>query len=246
MTSERRTRTSSGLLSASALRVLAMICMLLDHMWATIVPGNFWMTCVGRLAFPLYAFQLSEGFFHTADRRRYALRLLGLALVSEIPFNLVQFSTPFFPFHQNTVFTLLLGLWAISGLDRARRERTPRRIVLGLLTLAAACILGGIGFVDYGVMGVLTVVLFYLLRDFPLARLAQLAAMVLLNIVFFKGQTIPLLGFDFPIQGFAVLALVPIWLYSGKKGFGGKGFQWAAYLFYPVHLLVLYLLYTLR
>lgn len=246
MTSERRTRTSSGLLSASALRVLAMTCMLLDHMWATIVPGNFWMTCVGRLAFPLYAFQLSEGFFHTADRRRYALRLLGLALVSEIPFNLVQFSTPFFPFHQNTVFTLLLGLWAISGLDRARQERTPCRIVLGLLTLAAACLLGGIGFVDYGVMGVLTVVLFYLLRDFPLARLAQLAAMVLLNIVFFKGQTIPLLGFDFPIQGFAVLALVPIWLYSGKKGFGGKGFQWAAYLFYPVHLLVLYLLYTLR
>ena len=246
MTSERKTRTSPGLLSASALKALAMACMLLDHMWATIVPGNFWMTCVGRLAFPLYAFQLSEGFFHTADRRRYALRLLGLAFVSEVPFDLVQFSTPFFPFHQNTVFTLLLGLWAISGLDRARRERTPRRIVLGLLTLAAACLLGGIGFVDYGVMGVLTVVLFYLLRNFPLARLAQLAAMVLLNIVFFKGQTIPLLGFDFPIQGFAVLALVPIWLYSGKKGFGGKGFQWAAYLFYPIHLLVLYLLYTLR
>ena len=246
MTSELRTRASSGLLSASALRVLAMTCMLLDHMWATVVPGNFWMTCVGRLAFPLYAFQLAEGFFHTADRRRYALRLLGLAFVSEVPFDLVQFSTPFFPFHQNTVFTLLLGLWAISGLDRARRERTPRRIVLGLLTLAAACLLGGIGFVDYGVMGVLTVVLFYLLRNFPLARLAQLAAMVLLNIVFFKGQTIPLLGFDFPIQGFAVLALVPIWLYSGKKGFGGKGFQWAAYLFYPIHLLVLYLLYTLR
>lgn len=246
MTSELRTPTSSGLLSASALRVLAMTCMLLDHMWATVVPGNFWMTCVGRLAFPLYAFQLAEGFIHTADRRRYALRLLGLALVSEIPFDLVQFSTPFFPFHQNTVFTLLLGLWAISGLDRARRERTPRRIALGLLTLAAACLLGGIGFVDYGIMGVLTVVMFYLLRDFPLDRLAQLAAMVLLNIVLFKGQTISLVGFDFPTQGFAVLALVPIWLYSGKKGFGGKGFQWAAYLFYPVHLLVLYLLYTLR
>ena len=246
MTSERKTRTSSGLLSASALKALAMACMLLDHMWATVIPGNMWMTWVGRLTFPLYAFLIAEGFFHTADRRRYALRLLGLALLSEIPFDLIQFSTPFFPFHQNTVFTLLLGLWAISGLDRARQEPTPRRIILGLLTLAAACLLGGIGFVDYGVMGVLTVVLFYLLRDFPLARLAQLAAMVLLNIVFFKGQTIPLLGFDFPTQGFAVLALVPIWLYNGKKGFGGKGFQWASYLFYPVHLLVLYLLYALR
>lgn len=246
MTSERKTRTSSGLLSASALKALAMACMLLDHMWATVIPGNTWMTWVGRLTFPLYAFLIAEGFFHTADRRRYALRLLGLALLSEIPFDLIQFSTPFFPFHQNTVFTLLLGLWAISGLDRARQEPTPRRIILGLLTLASACLLGGVGFVDYGVMGVLTVVLFYLLRDFPLARLAQLAAMVLLNIVFFKGQTIPLLGFDFPTQGFAVLALVPIWLYNGKKGFGGKGFQWASYLFYPVHLLVLYLLYALR
>ena len=246
MTSELRTRTSPGLLSASALKALAMACMLLDHMWATVIPGNTWMTWVGRLTFPLYAFLIAEGFFHTADRRRYALRLLGLALLSEIPFDLIQFSTPFFPFHQNTVFTLLLGLWAISGLDRARQEPTPRRIILGLLTLAAACLLGGVGFVDYGVMGVLTVVLFYLLRDFPLARLAQLAAMVLLNIVFFKGQTIPLLGFDFPTQGFAVLALVPIWLYNGKKGFGGKGFQWASYLFYPVHLLVLYLLYALR
>ena len=115
MTSERRTRTSSGLLSASALRVLAMTCMLLDHMWATVVPGNFWMTCVGRLAFPLYAFQLAEGFFHTVDRRRYALRLLGLALVSEVPFDLVQFSTPFFP---STRTPSLPCCWA-SGLSPA-------------------------------------------------------------------------------------------------------------------------------
>ena len=141
MTSELRTRTSPGLLSASALKALAMVCMLLDHMWATVIPGNTWMTWVGRLTFPLYAFLIAEGFFHTADRRRYALRLLGLALLSEIPFDLIQFSTPFFPFHQNTVFTLLLGLWAISGLDRARQEPTPRRIILGLLTLAAACLL---------------------------------------------------------------------------------------------------------
>lgn len=240
------TRRSLGIFSASALKVLAMTCMLLDHMWATVVPGNFWMTCVGRLVFPLYAFQITEGFFHTADRRRYALRLLGLALLSEVPFDLIQFSSLFFPFHQNTVFTLLLGLWSISAIERARLERTPRRVILGLLTLAAACLLGTVGFVDYGMMGVLTVILFYLFRGFPMARLLQLAAMVLLNVVCFKGQTIPLLGFSFPIQGFAILALIPIWLYSGEKGFGGKGFQRASYLFYPVHLLILYLLYSLQ
>ena len=88
-------------------------------------------------------------------------------------------------------------------------------------------------------------VAFYLLRDFPFAWLAQIAALVLLNIVLFKGQTIPLLGWDFPTQGFAVLALLPIWLYNGRRGGGGKTLQTAFYAFYPVHRRVLYLLFSL-
>lgn len=240
-----RTNLRSGVLSASALRLLAMLFMLLDHAWATVVPGNFWMTCVGRLAFPLYAFQLTEGFFHTADRRRYALRLLGLAVLSEIPFNLIQFSSLFFPFHQNTIFTLLLGLLAIWALDAAREQHTRKALILGIVVPVCACLLAGVGFVDYGIIGVLTVILFYLCRNFPLARLAQLAGMVLLHIILFGGQTVAILGVDFPVQGFSVLALIPIWLYNGKKGFGGKAFQWFAYLFYPVHLLILYALYAM-
>ena len=69
-------------LSASTLRVLAMTFMLLDHMWATIVPGNNWMTYVGRLAFPIFAFQIVEGFYHTSNRKNYTKRLLILALIS--------------------------------------------------------------------------------------------------------------------------------------------------------------------
>ena len=98
--------------------------------------------------------------------------------------------------------------------------------------------------VDYGWRGMLTVVAFYVLRDFPGAWLAQAAALVLLNIVNFMGQTIPVLGWDFPTQGFAVLSLLPIWLYNGRRGGGGKALQYAFYAFYPAHMLVLYLLFS--
>ena len=231
-----------GGLSATALRCLAMSCMLLDHMWASVIPGNNWMNDIGRIAFPLYAFQLVEGFFHTSDRKRYGKRLLLFALLSEIPFNLLHMSSAIFPFQQNTIFTLFLGFWAISALEQFRQNRTWKQRIKALLIVFAALLLSVVGFVDYGLMGVLTVILFYLCRYLPVGWLFQLIGMICLNIVFFKGQTIPVLGFDFPIQGFALLALIPIWLYNGQKGRGGKAFQYTAYAFYPAHQLALYLI----
>ena len=232
-------------INANQLRVLAMFLMLLDHLWATLVPGNFWMTYLGRAAFPIFAFQISEGFFHSSDRRRYAKRLFLFALLSEVPFDLIYGGTVLYPFHQNVMFTLLLGLLACCAIDRARGERTARATLRGALSVAGILLLSLIGMVDYGWKGVMTVVAFYLLRDFPFAWLAQFVALMLLNIVLFKGQTIPLLGWDFPTQGFAVLSLLPIWLYNGRRGGGGKALQYAFYAFYPVHMLVLYLLFSI-
>lgn len=233
-------------LNANGLRCLGIVFMLLDHLWATLVPGNFWMTCAGRLAFPIFAFQISEGFFHTRDRRRYARRLLLFALASEVPFDLMYGSTIFYPFHQNVLFTLLLGLLAISVLDRARQGRSVQAVVQAVLALAGILLLALVGMVDYGWRGVLTVAAFYALRGFPGAWLAQLAAMVLLNIVGYRGQLLPFLGWELPAQGFAVLALVPIWLYNGEPGRKSPALQYGFYAFYPVHMLILYLLFSLR
>ena len=107
-------------------------------------------------------------------------------------------------------------------------------------------LLGLVFFVDYNILGVITVMMFYLFRDFKGARLCQLAAMCMLYIVLFEGQTIPLLGWDFPIEGFGVFALVFIWLYNGQKGKSSKWLQYAAYAFYPVHALVIYFINVLR
>ena len=62
--------------SSNILKLLAMFLMLLDHLWATIVPGNQWMTMAGRLAFPIFAFLLVEGYVHTSDVKQYKKRLL--------------------------------------------------------------------------------------------------------------------------------------------------------------------------
>lgn len=233
-------------LTAAQLRWIALGAMLLDHLWAMVVPGNQWMTYAGRLAFPIFAFQITEGFLHTSDFRRYALRLLAFACVSEIPFDLMYASTPFYPFHQNVMFTLLLGLLAIRGLDRARQERTAKAAALGLLALLGAWLAGVLGMTDYGGMGVLTVAVFYVFRGFPLAWLGRLACLFLLNMVFFRGEylTAEIFGrtLELQTQGFALLALVPIGLYGGEKGRGGRALQYGSYAFYPLHMLALYLI----
>ena len=233
-------------LTANQLRLFALLFMLLDHMWATVISGNLWMTCVGRLAFPIFAFQISEGFVHTSNVKRYAKRLLLFALIAEIPFNLMLSASWIYPFHQNVLFTLLLGLGAVYALDRARRQGGTKAAAKGI-GLALLCVLGGaVTFVDYGAMGVATVILFYLCRGFRGAKLCQLIGLVFINCYMISGMDLPftLLGheFFFPMQSIAVGSLVFIWLYNGRKGHSSKAMQYAAYAFYPVHALVLYLI----
>lgn len=235
-----------GGLTANLLRLIAVLLMLSDHIWATYMSFGNWMTYIGRMAFPIFAFQIAEGYVHTSNFKKYALRLLIFALISEIPFNLFYSSRWFNPFHQNVLFTLLLGLLAIRAIDRVKQKRKFGSALLCALWLLLISVGATIGFVDYGFLGMITVVMFYVLRDFPFAWLAQLIAMVLINIVFFEGQVFPveLFGktFEIPTQGFAVFALIPIWLYSGRKGKSSKIMQYSFYAFYPVHMLILYLI----
>lgn len=233
-------------INADLLKIIAMLAMLTDHMWASIIPGNQWMNYVGRLAFPIFAFQIAEGYFHTKDYKKYATRLLIFALVSEIPFDLFYGSTAFYPFHQNTIFTLLLGLFAIRAIDNFIKLRSKKTLALAII-IVATCLLGAaISFVDYGPVGVLTVILFYITKDIKWSKGIQLIGMYLLNIQFFGGFYINLeiFGhtFEFVTQGFAIFSLVLIWLYNGKKSLNKPVFKYSFYVFYPLHLLVLYLI----
>ena len=215
-------------LTAAHLRILALTLMLLDHLWATVVPGNIWMNCVGRMAFPIFAFQAAEGYHYTHDFKGYCKRLGLFALVSEIPFNLMIIGAPIFPFHQNVMLTLLLGLLACRAWDRRKWWYLPLIWLAGILT-----------FPDYGALGVATVLMFHLFRD---QKLLQLPMLIAINWFGFEGQQLLIGSFEIPIQAFAILAIIPIWLYNGEKGRGGKWLQYGSYVFYPLHMLILGLL----
>ena len=104
------------------LHILAMLFMLCDHLWATLFPAQEWMTCVGRLAFPIFAFMIAEGCYYTSNVKKYMLRLFLFAIISEIPFNLIMGSSVFYPFHQNVLWTFLLGVLSIQIIEKARLQ----------------------------------------------------------------------------------------------------------------------------
>ena len=219
-------------------------------MWATVIEGNDWLTAIGRLAFPIFAFLIVEGYFHTSNLKKYVLRLLTFALVSELPFNLMTGGGLFYPFHQNVLWTFLLGIGMIHWNEKAKSAPMWRRILRGAGTVILGYLLGTLTMVDYLGAGVLMVLAFYFFRGRNWWHyLGQFLALYYINTELLGGLSyvVELFGREIWIaqQSLAVLALIPIWLYRGRQGHHSKAFRWLCYGFYPAHMLILVLLMML-
>ena len=129
--------------------------MLIDHLGITLFPQAVWMRCVGRLAFPLFAFLIAEGFCRTRSFQRYLLRLLLCAALSEVPFNLLRSGGPVDPAHQNVLWTFCIALAVLWCMEQARQMpgRTARYAVCAASVLAG-WMLGMYLRTDYGGWGV--------------------------------------------------------------------------------------------
>lgn len=235
-------------ITSCTLHFLAMAFMLSDHLWATVIPWQAdWMTIIGRLAFPIFAFMTVEGFFHTKNLKKYMLRMLIFALISEIPFNLMMSGSVFAPFHQNVLWSFLLGLFLMQLNEKAKKKgKLWIRVLTGVGTFLLGTIVGMLSMMDYMHYGVWMILAFYFLRGRKWWNYAaQFAALAYINYEV-RGLSYELTLFGkeiwFPQQCFAVLALIPIWLYRGKQGPHNKVLQYIYYGFYPVHILILGLL----
>ena len=226
------------ILSGSAIKMIAVLSMIVDHaakivlrdctslyeplfhVGHTDVSWQFIMQCmIGRIAFPLFAFLVVEGYSHTRSVRRYARTLLFFAILSIVPWS-VMHGSYFSLSSQNVLFTLLLGVLSIHAIERLSSRKAVAAVGVALLTAwLTRC--------DYGAAGVAFVVLLHLLRH---RRLYQGLAAVA---TFFTRKT----------QMCAVLAILPMAMYNGRRGFvHGAVAKYAFYAFYPLHIVLLVLL----
>lgn len=118
-------RKTCQVLNGFHLKLIAACTMFIDHMGHTLFPTVLWLRCIGRLAFPIFCFLIAEGCVYTRDRRKYALRLLAFALLSEVPFDLMVGGTVWYPYSQNVLWTLLAGALICWCVDWALRKKTP-------------------------------------------------------------------------------------------------------------------------
>ena len=224
--------------------------MLIDHITAIFVPRHTiplfhlslfeyeldvtWYVvgrAIGRIAFPIFAFLIVEGFFHTKNRVKYLTRLIIFALISEIPYDYAFWAFPnqeFMFYRQNIFFTLAIGLMTIMIYDSLKSRWGHNH--MWMTTLGVITIIGGTGLNylvrgDYCELGygVLLILAFYLAYR---NKKMQMILFILL-VGFFRG------GVEF----MAILAAPFIFLYNGERG--PNKLKYGFYLFYPLHLLIL-------
>lgn len=234
--------------TSMSLHIMAMAFMLCDHLWGTIVPGNDWLTCIGRISFPIFAFLIVEGYFHTKNLKKYVGRLLLFAILSEIPFNLAMGSRLLYPIHQNVLWSFLISIGLIHLNEKAKaKQKLWLQLLTGFLSVLLGSLAGLLTMVDFYHAGVLTVLVFYFFRQRKWwSYVGQFFCLWYINVEMLSGFSYELhIGgetYFFVRQGLALLALIPIWLYRGRQGYHSKWLQYVYYGFYPLHLLILGLL----
>lgn len=200
------------------LKCVAIVTMLIDHVGAIFFPEYLIFRYIGRIAFPIFCFLLVEGFFHTRDIRKYMFRLGIFALISEIPYDLAFRGVALEFEKQNVFFTLFIGVALMYALEQC--PEWPVKIVEVLLAMWFTVLLC----TDYSFKGILLISIYYFFRKYKWLKLGLGAVWSLL-----WGE----------IQRYSILASFLLAAYNGEKGYS---FKYFFYVFYPLHLFVLFMI----
>ena len=240
-------------MTSFVIKIIALAAMITDHIgdvYSHAIPESFLMRCIGRLAFPLYAYMIAEGCRQTKNLKKYMIRLGVFAFISEIPFDLcfenmrvrslndIKFFTAN---NQNIFFSLFLAVLAIYIWERLK---DTKYILAGVLAFPASAVIAQQIRSDYGGTAVIMIAAMYFLPN-KITRIAAMVAGVALLYLpmgytgYIFGHRVP---FGFTLFLFASAAAVPVFFYNGKRG---PGLKYIFYMMYPLHLLILALVQIL-
>lgn len=246
-------------MTITSLKYIAIIAMVIDHIAYAFVPDGstlaIAMHFIGRLTGPIIFFSAVEGYHHTKNINKYMVRLAIFAVISWFPF--VYFMSggvleDMNYIRANVIYTILLGVTAI----RIRRElRNPIVKVVLILCLIILCIPA-----DWGTTGMMIIIVFdYFYGNFNnqafgycLIVLLDIGVLYMLtsplfNLIFFQAVNIDVENYLMSIQDIGMfIPIILLYFYNGQKGKGGNFSKWFFYVFYPLHLLILGYLQTLR
>ncbi len=216
-------------LNGTALKMLALLTMTLDHIGLILLDGFLPFRILGRMAFPIFAYMIAEGCRYTRSRMRYFLTVFGTGALCQIGLYIGTHSL-----HMNVLLTFSLSILLIDALDYARRSpRLGALLTLGMLILIALLsyvlplLLPDTDFAfDYRFTGILLAPLIYLGES-------RIGRWLLCGV-----GLIPLCLQIGGIQRASALALIPLFFYTGRPG--KYRLKALFYLYYPLHLAVIY------
>lgn len=219
------------------LKIIAVISMILDHIKYAIPATDCAITeYLGRIAFPIFAFLISEGFVHTRSKPRYMMRMLIFAIISQVPFHLLAHNLAHSQATLNVMFTFEYALIGLYILDFFKNyDGFPKFLNYAFIIASLSMILFIVYFVhpDYSWYGVSLVWIFYLLRK---SKILTTFGFIIIVVIYYLSKGISITIY-YPLILFSILPIIFILLYNGEKG---KSLKYFFYAFYPLHMLLLY------
>ena len=242
-------------MSSFVLKVIAIITMFCDHFGDAFIGHTSFLNLIGRIAFPIFAFQITEGYIHTKSLKKYMTRLGIFAIISQIPFILFirKFINPT-SISLNVFFTLFLGLLSIFLYDyivKLFEKNTNINIIIkknfskyidkiiGVILVLLIAYIAEILNTDYGFWGVIIIFIFFVLKKH---KILLTISYIILCILKYAVQIIGS-GYNLIYIGMMLFTMIPIIFIISYNGKQGKKIKYFLYLFYPLHLILLYFIF---
>lgn len=213
-------------MNSRCIKIIALVTMTLDHIGYMLYPDIELFRILGRIAMPLFAFLIAYGATKTRNTNKYFLRLFLFAIAIQMSFNIFE-GNLFAYYNWNIFFTLSFGVLAVMFIKRYRYYSIP--LVLATLGLAYALP------IDYGIHGVLLIILFYfaLRHSLLTLKITAVFSIAIFCLIF-------CLQHWWSTQWYALIATAFIVLFKDQKLKIHPIEKWAFYIYYPLHFIIIF------